>query len=410
MFSPSLLSRFRRFLRDRAGAAAMPFALSVVGIGAVVASTADYGRASLAKSVLENALDAATLAAARDLADAPKTQAQVQARVENQLAANLAANGEAITVTSVTATIDAVNGRILTSAAGYLPAAFPGIVGRTEMMLGASASSTYESKTIELAMVLDVTGSMSGSKIADLKTAATNMVDTLLPADGRNDARIRVSLVPFAAAVNAGTYADLVRVSRSGGYGHTCVTEAGNDGFSDPNPTSPKTLRGDTSSCPSARVLPLTNNRTSLLNRIASFTASGNTAGHLGVRWGWFSVSPNWASIWPSASDPAAYGTPKLLKIIVFMTDGDFNQQYASGNGSSNQQALSICANAKAAGVSIYTVAFSSASAPLSATGANLMRTCASAPKQYFAVGNGAELIDAFRTIAAQVQMIYLTS
>lgn len=389
----------------------MPFALSIIGIGAVVASTADYGRASLAKSVLENALDAATLAAARDLADAPRTQAQVQARVENQLAANLAANGEAITVTSVTTTIDAVNGRILTSAAGYLPAAFPGIVGRTEMQLGASASSTYESKTIELAMVLDVTGSMSGSKIADLKTAATNMVNTLLPADGRNDARIRVSLVPFAAAVNAGSsYADLVRVSRSGGYGHTCVTEASNDGFSDPNPASPKALRGDTSSCPSARVLPLTNNRTSLLNRIASFSAGGNTAGHLGVRWGWFSLSPNWTPIWPSASDPAAYGTPKLLKIIVFMTDGDFNQQYASGNGTSNQQALSVCANAKAAGVSIYTVAFSSASAPLSATGANLMRTCASAPKQYFPVGDGAELIDAFRTIAAQVQMIYLTS
>ena len=279
--------------------------------------------------------------------------------------------------------------------------------GSEKQIVDAAASATYESKTIELSLVLDVTGSMSGQKLTDLKKAATDMVATLLPADGRNDARVRIAVIPFAAAVNAGTYANAVRVTKSGGYGHTCVTEASSDTFQDTSPDTKK-LRVDTSSCPSAQILPLTNNATSLANRIASFAASGATAGHLGVRWGWFALSPNWISVWPTASDPVSYTTPKTLKIIVFMTDGDFNTQYVSGNGSSNTQATKVCANAKAAGVTIYAVSFSTPSAPLSETGEAIMRGCASSRAHYFDASTGSQLIAAFQTIAANIQAIYL--
>lgn len=409
-FVRALLRPIVAFAADRAGATAMPFALTVLGLGALYATTADYGRAQLARSVLSEALDSATLAAARDLADAPRTQAEVETRVADHLAGNVALNQPNLTVTGVGVTIDTVNGRLVTSATGEIASVFPFFSGSPSLAVGAHASSTYESKTIELAMVLDVTGSMSGQKITDLKTAATEMVNTLLPADGRNDTRVRIAVVPFAAAVNAGGYADTVRVSRRSGYSNTCVTEANADAFSDPDPTAPKTLRGDASSCPSATVLPLTNNRTALLDKIAGLSAGGNTAGHLGVRWGWFTLSPNWTPVWPTASDPVAYGTPKTLKIVVFMTDGDFNQQYVSSNGTSNQQALAVCEAAKASAVSIYTVAFSTPTAPLSGTASALMSSCATSTRQYYAAGNGNELIAAFRTIAANIQMIYLTS
>jgi len=33
-------------------------------------------------------------------------------------------------------------------------------------------------------------------------------------------------------------------------------------------------------------------------------------------------LSPNWANIWPADCTPAAYGTAKLRKIAVLVTDG----------------------------------------------------------------------------------------
>ena len=39
-------------------------------------------------------------------------------------------------------------------------------------------------------------------------------------------------------------------------------------------------------------------------------------------------LSPNWASLWSSASQPKAYGTADLRKIAILMTDGEYNTQY----------------------------------------------------------------------------------
>src|SRR5262249_6305641 len=57
-----------------------------------------------------------------------------------------------------------------------------------------------------------------------------------------------------------------------------------------------------------SEVLPLTSDKTSLLAKIDKLSAAGGTAGHLGTAWAWYALSPNWASIWPFASAPAAYG------------------------------------------------------------------------------------------------------
>lgn len=398
---------FWHFWNDRSGGMAVTFTLSLLLIVTAVSASVEYARAARAQATLESALDSATLAAARALHDGPMTVAQVEAKVSSFLTANLAESGAAVTLTSLDVTIDTTKGKVITAVAGEIDSEFYPIVGSEILKIGANASSTYESKKVELALVLDVTGSMQGQKLTDLKTAALEMIDTLLPSSGANDARVRISLVPFAAAVNASSYASAVRAS--GTYSHTCVTEAKSDTFQDTAP-SVKPLRGDTSSCPSAAVMPLTNNRTGLINRINSFVASGNTAGHLGVRWGWFTISPNWTAVWPTESDPVAYTDDKSLKIIVFMTDGDFNKYYASGNGTSNQQAANVCTNAKSSGVTVYSVALSTTSAPLSSTGKAIMQGCATSEKHYYDTSTGDELIAAFRTIAATVQAIYLAS
>ncbi len=59
-----------------------------------------------------------------------------------------------------------------------------------------------QDQTLELAMVLDTTGSMDGTKIATLKTAATSLVTKVLAGNTKGEAKIGV--VPFANYVNMG--------------------------------------------------------------------------------------------------------------------------------------------------------------------------------------------------------------
>ena len=59
--------------------------------------------------------------------------------------------------------------------------------------------------------------------------------------------------------------------------------------------------------------------------------ASGSTAGHIGTAWGWYMISPTFSYLWPTASQPAAYGEDHLFKIVILMTDGEFNTFYCNG-------------------------------------------------------------------------------
>lgn len=77
---------------------------------------------------------------------------------------------------------------------------------RPQLRLTVSASSevTFETTGIEVVMVLDNTGSMgSSNKLADMKTAARDMVDILFDGEATSST-VKVGLVPFSGAVNIG--------------------------------------------------------------------------------------------------------------------------------------------------------------------------------------------------------------
>lgn len=75
---------------------------------------------------------------------------------------------------------------------------------------------------IEVAMVLDITGSMSGSRITDLQTAAKDMVDIVVR-DDQSEWYSKMALVPYSMGVNAGSYASQVRGSVPSGIAITNV-------------------------------------------------------------------------------------------------------------------------------------------------------------------------------------------
>jgi len=241
--------------------------------------------------------------------------------------------------------------------------------------------------SVETSLLLDVTGSMSGQKIADLKLAAKDLIDIVIWED-QSKYTSKIALVPFLEAVNVGLMAaqaasnasPTTRVSGDGDKGKgdqrgayqlaaDCVSErTGAEAFTDAAPNGQykvgRVYTSDGTCSPPNEVVPLYDDKAMLKNVIDSLVASGSTAGHLGTAWAWYSISPHWGNVFGPKSRPEAYGTPKLHKIAVLMTDGEYNTEYDRGvktsttggqspNGTSTEQARQLCASMKAAGITV---------------------------------------------------------
>lgn len=217
----------------------------------------------------------------------------------------------------------------------------------------------------------------------------------------------------------------------------TCVSErAGNSAFTDVAARSGswvgRNYPHSNNPCPADTITPLSSTASALKTEIDSFVATGSTAGQIGIGWGWYMVSPNFGSIWPSASQPAAYEPTKTLKVVVIMTDGEFNNPYCQGvisrdaasdgsggdvnyqincspeKGGPFSQSVQMCQAMKDAGVVVYTVGL----ALNKNRGANntvdtaieLMEACAtSKDTHFFQPNSGADLKDAFKAIGRDI-------
>jgi hypothetical protein len=313
-----------------------------------------------------------------------------------------------------------------------------------DLAFSPESTATFQTLKIELSLVADVTGSMcdvapavtdppctSGAKLDALKAAAREMV-TSLASTTSIPGGIRVGLVPYSASVNAGGYANAV----SGGASvDDCVVERnGGEAYSNASPyvqqlgaIAPGSL--PFYSCVASPVRPLVDlasagERNALLTAIDNLAASGGTAGHIGAAWGWYLLSPEWSAVFGSRAgrswDPA-----KVMKVVVLMTDGDFNISYVNGGethpwpdplssdashpGSSGNQALRLCEEIKSLGnaskaVRIYTVAFQ---APPAAE--QMLKDCAG-EENYYDAGSASQLTDAFRDIVRRLNGLRMTS
>lgn len=450
MSSRSVFDGFRRLLgrlrRDDRGVAAVQFALVAVPLSVTIFGVIDVSRASTERVRLQDALDAAALAAARSTAT---TNAQVQTIGSQVLAADMA-NGKA-TLRSAAFTIQ--GDKVVAVATASITPVIAGVWLDGDMTLNAGTEVTRASNNLEVSLVLDVTGSMAGQRIADLKTAAKDLVD-LVVHDTQTPYYSKAALVPYSAAVNVGTYASQIRGTYSSGtctsagcqkYTFTsaagssrtfsitnCVTErTGAQAFTDAAPSVALLGRhyaGTSNPCLSTSIMPLTTDKAALKTRIDSLQASGSTAGHIGLGWGWYMISPNFGSLWPQESQPGAYGAEKLMKVVVLMTDGAFNTAYCNGvvardsgsgsgsssdhincnapNGDAFAQALSLCANMKAAGVTIYTVGFDVAT---DRRAQDLVSQCATDAEHVYLPTSGSDLRLAFKAIGEDISALRLS-
>lgn len=210
---------------------------------------------------------------------------------------------------------------------------------------------------------------------------------------------------------------------------NTCITErTGANAFTNVAPSTAwlgRNYAASGTSCPAATVTPLTSDKSDLRAEIAALTPSGTTAGQIGAAWGWYLLSPSFGNNWPAASRPGVAGD-SLRKVVVFMTDGDFNTTYCNGvpssdasgvssgdrincaapNGDGYAQARQYCANMKAAGVTVYTVGFDVGNLTAAR---NLLKDCASGPGHAHFATSAAELKDVFKQIGTAISMLRLT-
>ncbi|HVZ99362.1 MAG TPA: ubiquitin-activating E1 FCCH domain-containing protein [Caulobacterales bacterium] len=212
----------------------------------------------------------------------------------------------------------------------------------------------------------------------------------------------------------------------------TCVSErVGADKYSGVGPSSAYVginyPASSSSGCSGAAILPLTSNKTSLTSRISSLSVANSTAGEIGAAWGWYMISPNWSSVWTGSSAPAAYGAPETSKIMVFMTDGQFNTAYCNGvisqdssmisdsqrincngtNGSPSSSAQSICSAMKAQHITIFTIGFDMDSEPQSSR--DVLTNCATDSSHAYLASTGQQLHAAFEAISTSISQLRIT-
>ncbi|WP_426037357.1 pilus assembly protein TadG-related protein [Brevundimonas sp. DC300-4] len=542
----------RRFASDTRGNIAMISAFVIPVLLLITFGGIDIHRASTVKANLQDALDAATLAAARSqyTADTDITRVGLAS-----LRANLAPYNDITLLTAQTTfVLDPSTGAVVGDARVNVAALVANIilpmVGQgtgDQIPVGAHSEVLRSNNRVEVALVLDNTGSMSGAKLTNTKAAAIDLINRLEAADSRSiepDA-IKISLVPFSQTVRisqggsntvpsymsnatthtgGGQYSTVptslfsAAVGRFTLFGNVGTTWGGcvearlapfdirdtaplsstqgrmfvpyfapdqpdegdypidwtwrnyayedNDYLDDARKglivpfvdtaaretewglrlrdrtryrTSSKrsgtldTNWGPNRGCDLQPLIRLTDKYGALRTAVDNMIASGNTNVPLGTMWGWHTLSPN-----APFGDGRAYGTERLTKIIIIMTDGENVMSDASNpnrgtynglgyiyqdrlgitSGSNSQRRTAMdnrfdhptagvedmCGNMKDQNIEVYTVAVQ-----VDGSAQTLLRRCATDDDHYFPVDSAAGIGAAFDRIAGAIENLRIS-
>ena len=208
-----------RFARDERGVFAVTFGLMAIVLVAMAGAVVDYIQVDQVRNRTQIALDGAALA----------LQPEIYTKSKEQLKATAQALlSERVSDPGITAIVDAVDtdtedGQLYLRAEVTVPMAFVSLVGFDQMTTHVVSQVTRKKLYIEASFVLDNSGSMGGTKIANLKSAAINAINimfygTKTPGPGATKApNTKVAVVPFTFFVNAGSdYRNASWVDRAG--------------------------------------------------------------------------------------------------------------------------------------------------------------------------------------------------
>lgn len=412
---------FGRFLKNCDGGAAPFLALSLIPLMGFTGAAIDYARANATKVAMQAALDSTGLILSKN----------AQTMTGDNLAASATSifnaqfnrpEAQNVTVThSFSAPQQGSFSLKLTSTA-TVPTRFATLIGTSELTVSANAEIIWGIKKLNLALALDNTGSMASSgKMAALKTAAHNLLNTLQAAAKQPD-DIKVSIIPFATDVNVGTnykdeawidweqWENVNGVCSNTTYKSKTSCESNNKTWTvnsrdtwngcvwdrdqnyDVQNSAPgagqatKFRAHQASNCPTAMV-PLSSDWSALHTKVDAMQPSGNTNVTIGMAWAWQTLSP----VAPMSAPSAAID---LDKVIVLLTDGQNTQnRFTNSTSSIDSRTEKVCTNAKADNIKVYTVRVIDGNA-------TLLRNCATKPEWFYDVDEAAQLNSVFSSIA----------
>lgn len=202
---PSLLGRLRS---DSRGNTLAMLAAAMVPIAAMVGSGLDMSRAYMAQAKLQNACDAAALAARREMVGNTWSDA-AQAEGERFFEFNFPAgtmNAEDLEYDVEQSATD--DGTVEVTASANVPTTVMSMFGKQHIPISVECDASQDYGNNDIMVVLDVTGSMNdpassggGTKIARLRTAAMGLYRAL---EDANDTRTRFGFMPYSMTVNVG--------------------------------------------------------------------------------------------------------------------------------------------------------------------------------------------------------------
>ena len=201
------VQRSRIWSRLSAGGVLIWFAVAILPIVTAVGISIDIARAYTVKVRLGAALDQAGLA----VASTSNQSINLTTRLNQYFYGNFPASGIG-TPTTVTMVADVANPNALNlTATATVPTLFMRIWGLSSLTIAATAQVTKEPTGLEVALVLDNTGSMLDSysgitNMAAMTADAAELVNILFGANTTNS-KLKMSLVPFVTAVNPGALA-----------------------------------------------------------------------------------------------------------------------------------------------------------------------------------------------------------
>jgi Mg-chelatase subunit ChlD len=187
----------RSYSVNENGNTAVLFGYSLMSLALAAGVVLDYTRISNAKTSITAIADAAAIAAVSSIdsgEEAMKTAAAnyIDANVE---ALGIELKGEP------NLTYDSNKSEFTVEIVGEVQTSLMAVAGYSSMDIeGKSVAIRPGVPPIEMVLSLDTTGSMAGTKMTALKTAATKMVTAVL----KNN-KAKVGIVPFATYVNVGT-------------------------------------------------------------------------------------------------------------------------------------------------------------------------------------------------------------
>jgi uncharacterized protein YegL len=351
----------------------------------------------------------------------------------------------------------ALNSRKISATASYsIGTAFMHLAGVKTLTINTASSAEEAKQNIELSVMLDMSGSMVGSKIKNLKVASQQFIDQILTDDTKDYTTI--SVVPYAGHVNVGaavfdklngkrltaqsqptndpTYKNSCFELDSSSYGSDTIP-AFKDRSNLPIFTHWNYKTTDKEKrwwwCPGEEdaITYFSNDATYLKARLGSLQLYDGTGTQNAVQWGYMLLNPASSAIVQAAiasgqmsskfsNRPTKFGDADTMKVLVLMTDGAITQQFRPNDysrspdlspsnytvsGNTATYLNNICTTAKAKGITIFTIGFELGGDTAAING---MKNCATSSAHFYQA-SGSGIGDAFKSISTSIRKLRLT-